>query len=227
MGRKSRFTANEKLKYVLRCIKGEDSINHTAKLIGVYDSTLSEWIRNYQSLGIDGLDTTSKNTFYSEEIKNMAVGDYIDGKGSLDDICKNYGIRSTSQLRNWIMKYNSHEKLKSSGIGGVPIMTKGRKTNFDERVKIVEYCIEHEHNYSETAQKFQVSYQQVYSWTNKYLKDGLNALQDSRGRKKPEDEMSEIERLRAQNRLLEAENRRKQVEIDFLKKLQEIERRRS
>jgi transposase len=37
---------------------------------------------------------------------------------------------------------------------------------------------------------------------------------------------NQVERLRAQNKLLEAENRRKQMEIDLLKKLDEIERRR-
>ncbi|MDT2259965.1 helix-turn-helix domain-containing protein [Paenibacillus larvae] len=77
-----------------------------------------------------------------------------------------------------------------------------------------------------TADKFQVSYQQVYSWTNKYLTSGVDALQDRRGKRKSEDEMSEVEKLRAQNKLLQAENRRKQMEIDLLKKLDEIERRR-
>lgn len=105
-------------------------------------------------------------------------------------------------------------------------MTNGRKTTYDERVEIVKYCIEHQNNYAETAQKYQVSYQQVYAWTNKYENDGVEALQDRRGKRKMENEMSEIEKLKAQNKLLEAENRRKQMEIDFLKKLDEIERRR-
>ncbi|MDT2237073.1 helix-turn-helix domain-containing protein [Paenibacillus larvae] len=105
-------------------------------------------------------------------------------------------------------------------------MTKGR-TTADERVEIVRFCIEHQHNYAQTADKFQVSYQQNYSWTNKYLTSGVDALQDRRGkRRKSEDEMSEVEKLRAQNKLLQAENRRKQMEIDLLKKLDEIERRR-
>ena len=30
-------------------------------------------------------------------------------------------------------------------------MTKGRKTSFDERVEVVQYCIAHDHNYAETA----------------------------------------------------------------------------
>ncbi|WP_304545844.1 helix-turn-helix domain-containing protein [Desulforamulus aquiferis] len=105
-------------------------------------------------------------------------------------------------------------------------MAKGRATTYDERIEIVKYCIEHQQNYAETAQKFQVSYQQIYSWTNKYLTDGVDALQDKRGKRKSEDEMSEVEKLRAQNKLLQAENKRKQMEIDILKKLDELERRR-
>ena len=40
------------------------------------------------------------------------------------------------------------------------------------------------------------------------------------------DEMNEVERLRAENRMLQAENKRKEMEIAVLKKVQEIERRR-
>lgn len=103
-------------------------------------------------------------------------------------------------------------------------MTKGRVTTYDERVEIVRFCIEHQYDFAQTAEKFQVSYQQVYSWTNKYLTSGVDALQDRRGKRKSEDQMSELEKLRAQNKLLQAENRRKQMEIDLLKKLEEIKR---
>ncbi|MDT2303463.1 helix-turn-helix domain-containing protein [Paenibacillus larvae] len=107
-------------------------------------------------------------------------------------------------------------------------MTKGRTTTYDERVEIVRFCIEHQHK-SKPRQLInsRYPYQQVYSWTNKYLTSGVDALQDRRGKRKSEDEMSEVEKLRAQNKLLQAENRRKQqMEIDLLKKLDEIERRR-
>ena len=70
------------------------------------------------------------------------------------EIYKKYGIKSTRPLRDWILKYNGHEKLKTSGIGGTPIMTKGRATTYEERIEIVKYCIEHQNNYTETAQKF-------------------------------------------------------------------------
>ena len=226
MGRKSKYSAEEKLKYVLMCIEGKDSIKHTAALIGIHHESLRQWIHNYQSLGIDGLSNTSKHSIHYTELKEMAVKDYLASVGSRSDICRKYGLRSKGMLHRWVMKYNSHEELKASGTGGMPIMTNGRKTTYDERVEIVRYCIEHQNNYAETAQKHKVSYQQVYTWTSKYENNGVEALQDRRGKKKDENKMSELEKLKAQNKLLEAENRKKQMEIDFLKKLDEIERRR-
>ncbi|HHY26240.1 MAG TPA: helix-turn-helix domain-containing protein [Desulfitobacterium dehalogenans] len=226
MSHKAKLSGPEKITAIEKYLRGEDSLNHLATVLDVHYSTVKQWLQTYQSLGPNALLSHSKNSAYTTEFKTKAVEDYLAGGGSHMDICKRYGIKSKSQLHNWVLKYNGHEKLKASGTGGTPIMTDGRATTYDERVEIVKYCIEHQNNYTETAQKFQVSYQQVYSWTNKYLKDGIDALQDRRGKRKSEDEMSEVEKLRAQNKLLEAENKRKQMEIDLLKKLEEIERRR-
>ena len=104
-------------------------------------------------------------------------------------------------------------------------MTKGRKTTFDERVEIVQYCIAHDHNYAETAEKYEVSYQQARSYTVKYEEGGVEALRDRRGRSKPQKEMSELEKLRAENKILRAEKERAEMEASFLKKLDAIERR--
>lgn len=226
MSHKSKISDSEKIIAVEKYLRGEDSINHLAALLNVEFQTVKQWIHNYQSLGPEGLMNTTKNSYYSDLLKQTAVEDYLSGGGSHMDICKRYGIKSTKQLRDWIIKYNGHEKLKSSGTGGTSIMTKGRATTFEERIEIVKFCIEHQNNYAQASEKFQVSYQQVYSWTNKYLTSGVEALQDKRGKRKSEDQMSEVEKLRAQNKLLQAENLRKQMEIDLLKKLDEIERRR-
>lgn len=105
-------------------------------------------------------------------------------------------------------------------------MTKGRKTSFEERIEIVEYCIAHDHNYTATAEKYEISYQQARNYTVKYEDGGVDALQDRRGKRKSEDMMSELERLRAEVKLLKAEKKRAEMEASFLKKLDEIERRR-
>lgn len=226
MSRKARIPGSEKITAIEKYLKGEDSLNHIAVSLGIPYSSVKQWLQTYQSLGPNELHNSSKNTVYSAELKVAAVEEYLAGGVSHMEICRRYGIKSTRQLRNWILKYNGHEKLKASGTGGTPIMTNRRATTYDERVEIVRFCIEHQNNYAQTAEKFRVSYQQVYSWTNKYLKSGVEALQDNRGKRKSEDEMSEVEKLKAQNKLLQAENRRKQMEIDFLKKLDEIKRRR-
>lgn len=226
MSHKTKLSGSEKVVAIEKYLRGEDSLNHLATLLGVAYNSVKQWLKTYQALGPSGLFNVGKNTAYTEETKTCAVKDYLAGAGSYMEICKKYGIKSTRQLRSWVSKYNGHEKLKSSGTGGIPIMTKGRQTTYEERIEIVRYCIEHQNNYAETAQKYQVSYQQVYSWVTKYENNGIDALQDNRGKRKPTDNMSEIEKLRAENKLLEATNKRQQMEIDFLKKLEEIERRR-
>jgi len=226
MRQRYNFSAEQKLNYVLRWTEGRDSLHRTASLAGISVGTLRRWIFSYQTFGIKGLDATSKNFRYPATLKEMAVKDYLDGIGSHSAVCKKYGIKSEKQLRVWILKYNGHEKLNASRTGGILIMTEGRNTTYDERVEIIKYCIEHGNNYAETTQKYQVSYNQVYTWVRKYKKSGIEALQDRRGKRKGQDEMSELEKLKARNKLLEAENQKKQMEIDFLKKLEEIEGRR-
>ena len=225
MGRKFTVSYEERIDAIEKYLRQEASLKYLARQLKVSRWAIKRWLIVYQSLGPESLMETSRNMTYSSALKEAVVMDYLAGGASYRDLCKKYGIKSTRQLQVWISKYNGHEKLKTSATGGVAIMAKGRKTSYEERVEIVKYCIE-QNNYVETAQKYQVSYQQVYSWTTKYETNGVEALRDKRGKRKTLDEMSEVEKLKAENKLLEAKNKRQQMEIDFLKKLEEIERRR-
>ena len=80
-------------------------------------------------------------------------------------------------------------------------------------------------NYALAAKEFNCSYGQVYSWVKKYQAQGVEGLYDRRGRNKPVDELTELEKLQAENRLLKAQAKQHQMEIDFLKKLDAVERR--
>lgn len=122
--------------------------------------------------------------------------------------------------------YNDCE-LKASPAGGKKtVMIKGRKTTLEERIAIVENHIKSGSTYDETAQKYNVSYQQIYQWHHKYMVKGVDGLKDGRGRTRTEEEMSELEKLKAENRLLKAELENRKLENLFLKKVKEIERRR-
>ena len=222
---KRKISAEDKIYAVNLYLDGKESQHQIASMFDVSLASVQQWIRNYESMGTDAFALKGRKK-YSKELKQQAVLDYLTGHGSQDDICKKYGIRARSKLQNWIKKYNSHEELKSSGTGGNIIMTKGRKTTFDERVEIVQYCIAHNHNYTKTSEKYQVSYQQARNYTLKYETGGVDALNDKRGKQKSYDEMSELEKLRAEIKVLRAEKMRAEMEVSFLKKLEEIERRR-
>lgn len=224
MGRKSKIAVEQKIRGVedyLDSIKGVSQILYELQ---TDDSSFYDWVRKYRLSGREGLITSNSNKHYPDALKSQAVSDYLDGLGSQSQICNKYEISSLSLLRKWIKKYNSHEEFKSHNGGGDRIMTKGRKTTYEERIEIVAFCVANNDNYQLTANKFQVSYQQVYAWIQKYKEQGYVALVDKRGKRKSPEELTEAEKVAAQLKLLEAENRRLKMENAFLKKLDEVER---
>ena len=220
-----KYSAEDKLRMVKLILETNLSITSVSTSEGIHPTTLEEWIRNYQSMGSETFYKKGWTQRTSAE-KETAVQEYLLGHGSLRNICKKYKISSTYTLRQWIVLYNGHKELKASEIGGSILMTRGRKTTFEERVEIASYCISHNHNYAETSEKFKVSYQRARNYTIKYEKGGVTALQDNRGKRKVEDSLTEMEKLKAELKLEKARRQRAEMEVSFLKKLEEIERRR-
>lgn len=87
------------------------------------------------------------------EQKLSAVKDYLESRKSQGQLAKECNVSKSSVqqwiskfqsmgesglITSWILKYNGHEKLKSSRAGGKQIMTKGRNTTFEERNKLLE-----------------------------------------------------------------------------------------
>jgi len=211
---------------ILKELEAGGSLSGVAYKYSINISTLKDWRRRYELYGVEGLELRSKNNSYSLELKLQAVQDYLSGKYSQNEIIRKYTIASRTQLRSWIKKYNSHSGLRPYKNGGVAAMTKGRKTTWEERIDIVLYCLSKNRDYHTAAEKYQVSYQQVYQWVKKYDAGAEDALRDRRGRNKPHEELSEIERQRLAMKKLEAENERLRAENALLKKLEELERRR-
>jgi len=226
MAFKHKFSYEEKVRILSEYLNGTYGFREICKRYSLNNGTLKNWKRLYETFGWSGLKTGSHGSHYSRETKEAAVRDYLTHSLTVPEILKKYKIRSGTQLKRWVLKYNGHEKLKASGTGGTAIMTEGRKTTFEERIEIVQYCIAHDRNYAETAEKYKISYQQARNYTVKYETGGVEALKDNRGKRKALEEMSELERLRAENKILRAEKERAEMEISFLKKLEKIERRR-
>ncbi|NLL17566.1 MAG: transposase [Clostridia bacterium] len=221
--RRSKVNWVDKVEAVEKYKRGEGSIESLSLECGVNTASFHQWISIYDAMGPSGLADQQTNKKYSAELKIAAVEAYLRGGASQAEICKRYGIRSRTQLQDWIKHYNDHKEFRTRR---KILMTKGRSTTLDERIEIVSYCLANGKDYGATIEKYGVSYQQMYSWVRKYEEKGLDGLIDKRGKRKPVEEMNEIERLKLENKMLRAENKQKEMEIAVLKKLQEIERRR-
>lgn len=62
-----------------------------------------------------------------------------------------------------------------------------------------------------------MSYQQIYAWVRKYEEGGIDKLKDNQGRTKPAEEMTEVEKLKVEMKILEEKNRQLEIENAFIK----------
>lgn len=226
MSKKPKVPIEDLIQSIKEYLSGKKGFKEILQNIPMSKEAFRRNVLKYQYFGSEALLKSSKNRNYPLALKEQAIEDYLNGKASMVQLSLTYKISSPSILERWIKKYNGHEKNKSQHFIGDKIMTNGRKTTFEERIASISFCIENEDNYHITAEKFQVSYQQIYTWVKKYREGGPEALQDRRGKCKDHNAMTDIERQNAQIKLLEAENKRLQIENDFLKKLKDVERRR-
>lgn len=223
---RGKYNALEKLTILEEVSSGETGFLAAANKYGINKTTLMKWQRKYKLYGYEGLENHARIRSYSAELKLQAVKDYLEGGLSQYQIIDKYKIASTKQLSNWVKKYNGHSSLKAYR-GEAQAMTKGRTTTWQERIDIVQYCLLNQQDYQKTAEQFQVSYQQVYQWVKKFENGGQDALKDGRGRKKAPEELTEADLQKNVMKKMEYEIERLRAENVFLKKLREVQRRRS
>ncbi|ENY8961427.1 transposase [Clostridioides difficile] len=219
---KTKVSSDQKIKAIESYLKGENSVIKIMQELNVGKRTFREWMRNYETFGNDGLIKQSHKSCYSKEFKLNAIEDYLNGEGSYDTIAKKYKMRSVNPLKSWVKEYNLHKEIKQTPKGGIFMET--RKTTLNERVEIVKDCIEHDFNYNLIAKKYFVSYSQVRRWTLKYKESGIDGLEDRRGKAKKEDELTQLDEIKLELKIVKAEKHRLKLENEFLKKLKNIER---
>ena len=219
--------AERKVELVKQYKAGKISLEEGAKEAGVHHESFRQWIKRYESEGVSGFCRGERNRAYDISVKMQAVEEYLHGKGSQLEICKRYQIRSKTQLQGWIRVYNAHgdfNSLKHSGGGSY--MKQGRDTTKEERLKIAKDCLASGKNYGAIALKYQVSYQQVRTWTLRFEEMGEAGLEDRRGkRKKDQTPRTELEAAQIEIERLKHQLYMAEMERDLLKKLDEIERR--
>ena len=205
------------------CIR-DSSRSEICSELHISTRTIQDWAAIYKKHGVAGFAKKTKNRSYSKQFKIEIIEKYIRGEASSIELGNQYDI-SSSLLRRWIQMYNANIELKDYYPKQEVYMAEARrKTTLEERKEIVNYCINHNRDYKNTATKFNVSYGQVYSWVKKYDSDGESGLTDRRGQRKTDDEVDELERLRRENLRLKRQLEEKDMVVELLKKVKDFER---
>ena len=170
MGRKSKISNELRIELVKKILKGKETIQNLAKEYDVAKSSLMTWKKKYLELGEKSIMVDEKNKHYTRETRIKAVKSYLNNEGSLFEICKKYGITSVSVLNYWIRDY----KKSVDENGNYKIFKKHIRKSVESKIEAVTNL---------TTQKFDISYQQIYSWVKKYEAGGAEALIDNRGKR--------------------------------------------
>ena len=222
---KRKLSADQKAEIARLYLEKGESKSFIAKRYGINEMAVHKYTLQYQAQGIETFINNGKNRTYSAELKKQAINAYMNGEGSTREIAAKYGLRSPTQLINWIKVYNSGKGFRYKMSGGSR-MKEARPTTVEERIQIARDCIDSGENYGETALKFNVSYQQVYQWVKKFREKGEAGLEDRRGKRlKDQIPRTREEELEIEIAKLKHELYMTRMERDVLKKLDEIERR--
>ena len=219
------YSTIEKLKLLHDYQKSDYGLTVYSDYHGVRPANMSKWIKQFLLAGLAGLIRPKHNQKYSLETKLTAVKAYLSGKYTNQAILQQYQIRNISQLHQWVISYNN-DKLRVNQTTRKRVRKMGRKVTFDEKRQIVRWTIEHNNNYKAAAEKYDISYQRVYSWVRKYrVNSDWEVLKDNRGRNKGKEPTNELEKLRKRVRELEARDCERELQIAFAKKLVKIRNR--
>lgn len=218
---RAKYTELEKLTLLEQFRQSKMSSEVFAREHNVNGNVFRTWLKRYERDGFEGLKEARQNKHYSQKLKLEAIHTYSNGDYSLAEVALKFGLRSTSQLVNWISRYNEDKTVTMSPSRKL-VLTMGRKTTVEERIAVVEYVTKDKHSYSEAATHFQVSYQQARSWVLKAHERGYEFLVDNRGHHKKQAALTDLDKANLRIRELESQLKDKELYEAFIKKFQEL-----
>ncbi|MGO4936536.1 transposase [Fundicoccus sp. Sow4_H7] len=222
----SKHTWEELERFIRLYLEDGKSFRELSEEYGLLlsESAFIHKVLKYQKHGLLGIQPKSNNNHYSKAFKEAIVQEYYDGSISIRELARKYNIPAYSTVRQWIIKYTNGEENRSYTPKPEVYTMKGQKKTQDEKIQIVKDYLTHGLSYKDTAEKYQVSYNNVYAWVQKYKQHGPDGLGDGRGRGKPNTIQTDEEKLRAEITEIKARNGYLEAENAALKKLKEVER---
>lgn len=167
-------------------------------------SVFNQKVLRFQEHGIRGIQLSVKNNQYSSALKKRVILEHIEENSPVAQLAREYNTPDHETVRRWINKYTKREAIKTNSPLPEVYTMKSRKTSQEEKIEIVKDCLANGLSYKESAKKYQVSYNNVYSWVKKYQIHGPQGLGDGRGRGKSESIQTDEDKLRTEIAALKA-----------------------
>ncbi|AXN35259.1 transposase [Latilactobacillus curvatus] len=154
---------------------------------------------------------------YNKEFKLMIVKEYLEGSVTCRLLAKKYGIKSDSQVYNWVAIY------KSVGESGLERMENKRVYSVQFKLDVLSFMKRTGASYMDTALKFGIpNYSTIANWNKLFLEKGFEALDKPKGRppmsNKKESKPIKDKKM-TREKQLERENELLRLEVSYLKKL--------
>lgn len=227
MGRKAKYSPEQKIESSLQYISGKKSANELGKELEMGRNGaqhIRQWSKLYERYGATIFEETHLNKTYTKEFKTRVINEYLSGKISYRELGIKYKIPSEAMISGWIKRYNNHIEIKDYDPKPEVYMAERKQTSLEERNEIVEYCLQHNRNFKETAQHYECQYSQVRNWVLKFEEQGEAGLRDNRGKRKNENELTEPEKANQKIARLEREKEEFRRRYELLKKAEKRER---
>ena len=138
MGRKAKYTFEQKLKAVQDYLSGKKSAAEIASELdmGKYGGNrIREWASLYEANGTEALSPKERNSSYSKEFKEQVVQDYVQNGLSPYELATKYNIPSKTVIIQWIKRYNNHIEQRDYHPHPEVYMAERKKTTKEERME--------------------------------------------------------------------------------------------
>lgn len=148
--------------------------------------------------------------------KLMIVKEHLEGNVTCGLLAKKYGIKSDSQVYNWVAIY------KSVGGSGLEKMENKRVYSVQFKLDVLSFMKRTGASYMDTALKFGITnYSTIANWNKLFLEKGFEALDKPKGRPPMSNKKSKPiqDKKITREKQLERENELLRLEVSYLKKL--------
>lgn len=163
---------------------------------------------------------------YSYEFKKQLVTEYLSNKISYESLANKYGIKASSNFKNWVKSY---EKFGDDGLVG---SRKNEKYTFDFKLSVVELYLTTEVSYQELALRVRINNPSMIArWVQDFRTAGPMTLREkAKGRQrkmikskdKTKTEICNAGRDNKYLKELEDENLKLRIELAYLKELRRL-----